>query len=133
MADGSPEHSDLSFHKALGSLNYCIKISNGVALRNQKSALDIKLEKLSTVQVFEKLELEEDPFIDENIIKEEATQSFIKSEEEDTYHLITNDVKDEVKKIVKSQKESTEFRCDQCNYKTGKKRNLKMKKSTLNK
>ena len=60
MADGSPEHSDLSFHKALGSLNYCIKISNGVALQNQKSVLDVKFEKSSTAQVFEKQEPIED-------------------------------------------------------------------------
>ena len=79
------------------------QISNGEALRNQKYALDVKLEILSTVQVFEKQELEENPFI----IRKEATQSFIKSEDEDSYQLITSDVNDEVKKIVKSQKEST--------------------------
>ena len=126
---GSPEPaSELSFHKALEGLNYCIKISNGVALRNQKCALDVKLDKSSTVHVLEKEELEEEPFKDENLtddIKQEATQSFIESEEEDLYQLITKDVKDEVKKFVKSQKESTVFGCDQCSYKTRKKRNLK--------
>ena len=86
------------------------QISNGEALRNQKYALDVKLEISSTVHVFEKQELEENPFIYENltnIIRKEATQSFIKSEDEDSYQLITSDVNDEVKKIVKSQKEST--------------------------
>ena len=80
---GSPKHLEWSFHKALVSLNYCIKISNGEALRNQKYALDVKLEISSTVHVFEKQELEENPFIHENltnIIRKEAAQSFIKSE-----------------------------------------------------
>lgn len=43
------------------------QISNGEALRNQKYALDVKLEISSTVQVFEKQELEENPFIYENL------------------------------------------------------------------
>ena len=43
------------------------QISNGEALRNQKYALDVKLEISSTVQVFEKQELEENPCIDENL------------------------------------------------------------------
>ena len=44
---------ELSFHKALGSLNYCIKISNGVALQNQKTSMKIKLEKSTSFQDYE--------------------------------------------------------------------------------
>ena len=54
-------------HKAFGSLNYCIKISNGVAL-------DVKLEISSTVPDFEKQEHKENPFYENltNNMKQEA-------------------------------------------------------------
>ena len=65
---GSPlDHSALTFHKAFGSPNYCIKISNGVAL-------DVKLEISSTVPDFEKQEHKENPFYENltNNMKQEA-------------------------------------------------------------
>ena len=45
----------------------------------------------------------EDLLKDENLsnnIKQEATQSFFKSEEEDAYQLKTNDAKEDVLKII---------------------------------
>ena len=59
---------------------------------------------------FEKEELDEEPFKEEKLtdnIKQEAANSFIKSEEEDSYQLI----KDE----VNLKRNPPSSRCDQCN------------------
>ena len=67
--------------------------------------LEFALSVLKIKKESEKGELDEEPFKEEKLtdkIKQEAAKSFIKSEEEGSYQLIT-------------KKESTEFRCDQCN------------------
>ena len=40
-----------SFHKALGNVNYCIKIATGIKLKDTKAEMSIKLEKSEINQI----------------------------------------------------------------------------------
>ena len=137
---GSSEPKEFSFHKELGSLNYCIKINNGVALQSQKTSMEIKLETPKSFILHEEQAVINDVSLgnDKNVIKLEnsASNEAHKEQNVDKEESVNVEGKskpdfiqqeDESISIKEEKNGNLKIKCEQFNYEARQNRNLNKK------